>query len=311
MPRLHQNAGKGENIMVEVNHIQAQMAAKITLLVQSNGLTPSTVPRVKILYSTVHQPRTPVMYTPSVVILFQGHKVGYLGSKVFQYDPRNYLILTVPLPFECETFASPEKPLAGISIHIDSQILQDLLIDIGDDELDKPLGNSSGVNSAALTDEMLCATGRLLDVMSKPRDAKVLGPQIVREIIYYVLCGQCGGALQALVNRHGHFNQIIKTLRRIENHFADNLNVEQLATDVNMSVSAFHHNFKAVTNTSPLQYLKSYRLHRARMMMLHDGLKASTAAIKVGYESASQFSREFKRYFGHTPSEEVAKLRTN
>lgn len=297
--------------MVEVDNIQAQMAAKITLLAQGNGLTPSAVPRVKILYSTVHQPRTPVMYTPSVVIIFQGHKVGYLGSKVFQYDPRNYLIMTVPLPFECETFASPEMPLAGVSIHIDSQMLQDLLIDIGDDELDKPFGNTSGVNSSVLTEEMLCATERLLDVMSKPRDAKVLGPQIVREIIYYVLCGKCGGALQALVNRHGHFNQITKTLRRIENQFADNLNVEQLAADVNMSVSAFHHNFKAVTNTSPLQYLKSYRLHRARMMMLHDGLKASTAANKVGYESASQFSREFKRYFGLTPSEEVAKLRTN
>ncbi|AIN15375.1 bacterial regulatory helix-turn-helix s, AraC family protein [Yersinia pestis PY-66] len=287
------------------------MADKIARLAQGDGLTPSTVSGVKILYSTVHQPRTPVMYTPSVVIIFQGHKVGYLGSKVFQYDPKNYLILSVPLPFECETFASPEIPLAGISIQVDSQMLQDLMMTMGDDELEKPPGNTSGVNSAPLTEEMLCATERLLDVMSIARDARVLGPQIVREILYYVLCGSCGGALQALVNRHGHFNQITKTLRRIENHFADNLSVEQLAAEVNMSVSAFHHNFKAVTNTSPLQYLKSYRLHRARMMMLHDGLKASTAAIKVGYESASQFSREFKRYFGHTPSEGVAKQRIN
>ncbi|ADW00330.1 putative DNA-binding transcriptional regulator [Yersinia pestis biovar Medievalis str. Harbin 35] len=297
--------------MVDVIDIQAQMADKIARLAQGDGLTPSTVSGVKILYSTVHQPRTPVMYTPSVVIIFQGHKVGYLGSKVFQYDPKNYLILSVPLPFECETFASPEIPLAGISIQVDSQMLQDLMMTMGDDELEKPPGNTSGVNSAPLTEEMLCATERLLDVMSIARDARVLGPQIVREILYYVLCGSCGGALQALVNRHGHFNQITKTLRRIENHFADNLSVEQLAAEVNMSVSAFHHNFKAVTNTSPLQYLKSYRLHRARMMMLHDGLKASTVAIKVGYESASQFSREFKRYFGHTPSEGVAKQRIN
>ena len=297
--------------MVDVIDIQAQMADKIARLAQGDGLTPSTGSGVKILYSTVHQPRTPVMYTPSVVIIFQGHKVGYLGSKVFQYDPKNYLILSVPLPFECETFASPEIPLAGISIQVDSQMLQDLMMTMGDDELEKPPGNTSGVNSAPLTEEMLCATERLLDVMSIARDARVLGPQIVREILYYVLCGSCGGALQALVNRHGHFNQITKTLRRIENHFADNLSVEQLAAEVNMSVSAFHHNFKAVTNTSPLQYLKSYRLHRARMMMLHDGLKASTAAIKVGYESASQFSREFKRYFGHTPSEGVAKQRIN
>ncbi|AHK18621.1 AraC family transcriptional regulator [Yersinia similis] len=297
--------------MIDVIDIQAQMADKIARLAQGDGLTPSTVSGVKILYSTVHQPRTPVMYTPSVVIIFQGHKVGYLGSKVFQYDPKNYLILSVPLPFECETFASPEIPLAGISIQVDSRMLQDLMMSMGDDELEKPPGNTSGVNSAPLTEEMLCATERLLDVMSIARDARVLGPQIVREILYYVLCGSCGGALQALVNRHGHFNQITKTLRHIENQFADNLSVEQLAAEVNMSVSAFHHNFKAVTNTSPLQYLKSYRLHRARMMMLHDGLKASTAAIKVGYESASQFSREFKRYFGHTPSEDVAKQRIN
>ncbi|WP_145501869.1 AraC family transcriptional regulator [Yersinia similis] len=297
--------------MIDVIDIQAQMADKIARLAQGDGLTPSTVSGVKILYSTVHQPRTPVMYTPSVVIIFQGHKVGYLGSKVFQYDPKNYLILSVPLPFECETFASPEIPLAGISIQVDSRMLQDLMMSMGDDELEKPPGNTSGVNSAPLTEEMLCATERLLDVMSIARDARVLGPQIVWEILYYVLCGSCGGALQALVNRHGHFNQITKTLRHIENQFADNLSVEQLAAEVNMSVSAFHHNFKAVTNTSPLQYLKSYRLHRARMMMLHDGLKASTAAIKVGYESASQFSREFKRYFGHTPSEDVAKQRIN
>ena len=190
--------------MVDVIDIQAQMADKIARLAQGDGLTPSTVSGVKILYSTVHQPRTPVMYTPSVVIIFQGHKVGYLGSKVFQYDPKNYLILSVPLPFECETFASPEIPLAGISIQVDSQMLQDLMMTMGDDELEKPPGNTSGVNSAPLTEEMLCATERLLDVMSIARDARVLGPQIVREILYYVLCGSCGGALQALTRSPKH-----------------------------------------------------------------------------------------------------------
>ncbi|ENA1755488.1 AraC family transcriptional regulator [Yersinia ruckeri] len=297
--------------MAAIDDIQQLMAEQVARLAPGNGLTPSAVPRVNILFSDVHHPRTPVMYTPSIVIIFQGKKVGYLGSKIFQYDPKNYLLLTVPLPFECETFASPEKPLAGLSIHVDSQMLQDLLVDIGDDALDKPRGNTNGVNAALLTEEMLCATERLLDVMENPLAARVLGPQIVREILFYVLSGPCGAPLQELVNRHGHFNQIARALRRIENQFAENLNVEQLAAEVNMSISAFHHNFKAVTNTSPLQYLKSYRLHRARVLMVHDGLKASTAAIRVGYESASQFSREFKRYFGHTPGDEVAKLRSN
>ncbi len=275
-------------------------------------VTPSLVPQVKILYTEQHHPRVPVMYEPTIVIIFQGKKIGYLGGKTFQYDAENYLLMTVPLPFECETIASVENPLVGMAIRIDIQMLQDLLIDIGDDDSAiRPCSCTCGVNSAPLTDEILCAVERLLDAMNNPRDARVLGPTIVREIIYHMLCGESGSALQALVNRHTHFSQITKALRRIENHYADSLNVEQLAAEVNMSVSAFHHNFKAVTNTSPLQYLKSYRLHKARGMMLNDGLRAGVAAARVGYESASQFSREFKRYFGATPGDEVARLKAS
>ncbi|AIA69368.1 AraC family transcriptional regulator [Pectobacterium atrosepticum] len=273
-------------------------------------VTPSLVPQVRILYTEQHHPRVPVMYEPTIVIILQGKKIGYLGGKTFQYDPENYLLMTVPLPFECETIASVENPLVGMSISIDVQMLQDLLIDIGDDDSAiRPCSGTCGVNSAPLTDEILCAVERLLDAMNNPRDARVLGPTIVREIIYHILCGERGVALQALVNRHTHFSQIAKALRRIENHYADSLNVEQLAAEVNMSVSAFHHNFKAVTNTSPLQYLKSYRLHKARVMMINDGLRAGVAAARVGYESASQFSREFKRYFGATPGDEVTRLK--
>ncbi|MGL5388554.1 MAG: AraC family transcriptional regulator [Enterobacterales bacterium] len=288
------------------------MAQQALRFAAAKGYSSTSVPMVKVLYVDEYCPRQPVMYEPGIVIIFQGHKVGYCGSKMFQYDPSNYLLMTVSLPFECETFASPEQPLVGLAVNIDTQMLQDLLIDIGDDDyLMQPRGESSGVNLSPLSDEMLCATERLLDVMEKPLDARVLGPQIVRELLYYVLRGSCGASLQELVNRHTHFSQIAKALRRIENQYAENLNVEQLAYEVNMSVSAFHHNFKAVTNTSPLQYVKSYRLHKARLLMVHDGLKASTAAIRVGYESASQFSREFKRLFGTTPSDEIARLRDN
>ncbi|MDY4376364.1 AraC family transcriptional regulator [Pectobacterium brasiliense] len=274
--------------------------------------TPSLVSQVKILYTEQHHPRVPVMYEPTIVIIFQGQKIGYLGGKTFQYDPENYLLMTVPLPFECETIASVEHPLVGMAIRIDIQMLQDLLIDIGDDDSAiRPCSCTCGVNSAPLTDEILCAVERLLDAMNNPRDARVLGPTIVREIIYHMLCGERGAALQALVNRHTHFSQIARSLRRIENYYADSLSVEQLAAEVNMSVSAFHHNFKAVTNTSPLQYLKSYRLHKARVLMINEGLRAGVAAARVGYESVSQFSREFKRYFGATPSDEVTRVKAS
>lgn len=267
------------------------------------------VENVSLIFANQYRPRTPMMYQPGIVILFQGSKTGYLGSTTFQYDASKYLMLTVPLPVECETWASPDVPIAGLCLNVDTASLQDLLIEIGDDDQFQPQPLTSGIHSAWLTEPMLCAAERLLDVMTQPRDARVLGPQIVREIIYYVLTGPIGGALLSLVSRQTQFSLIARALRRIESHYAENLSVDALAAEVNMSVSAFHHNFKAVTQTSPLQYLKRYRLHQARLLMLHDGLKASAAAVRVGYESPSQFSREFKRYFGVTPGEEVSRVR--
>ena len=287
-----------------------QLTQKINHLIQNDNLALNALPNVRLPYGTKPNARTPVMYEPGIVILFSGHKTGYINDRVFRYDANEYLLLTVPLPFECETFATPEVPLAGMRINVDILQLQDLLMDIGEDDLFQPQSCSTGINSAELSEEILCAVERLLDVMERPLDARILGRQIIREILYHILTGPRGGALLALVSRQTHFSLISRVLRRIETQYTENLSVDQLAAEANMSVSAFHHNFKAVTSTSPLQYLKNYRLHKARMLILHDGLKASTAAVKVGYESASQFSREFKRYFGVTPGEDVARMRT-
>ena len=300
-----------ENEIMDRDAICRRLAQQVVTLMTDGKASLASVPDIKLLYANAPCARTPVMYKPGIIILFQGQKTGYLGTSVFHYDASQYLMLTVPLPFECETFATADAPLAGISLSVDSLTLQDLLIDIGDDDSFQPQPQTRGIQSSLLTEEMLCACERLLDVMSNPRDARVLGRQIVREILYHVLLGPCGGALLALISRQTQFSQIVRSLRRIEHHYTENLSVDLLAAEVNMSVSAFHHNFKAVTSTSPLQYLKSYRLHQARMMMLHDGLKASVAAMKVGYESASQFSREFKRFFGVTPGEEISRMRAS
>ncbi|WP_393969585.1 AraC family transcriptional regulator [Kluyvera intermedia] len=267
------------------------------------------LPDIQLLYGTQPYARTPVMYRPGIVFLFSGYKIGYINERTFRYDANEYLLLTVPLPFECETFATEDAPLAGLRLDVDILQLQELLMDIGEDTLFRPGIAESGINSATLSDEILCAAERLLDVMEHPLDARILGKQIIREMLYHVLTGPRGGALMALVSRQTHFSQISRVLKRIEGQYTETLSVDQLAAEANMSLSAFHHNFKSVTSTSPLQYLKAYRLHKARMMMVHDGLKASAAAMQVGYESASQFSREFKRYFGMTPGEDAARLR--
>lgn len=287
-----------------------QLADKINHLKNNDKIISERLAGIRLLYGVEPGPRTPVMYQPGIIFLFSGHKIGYINKRKFRYDANEYLLLTVPLPFECETWATPEVPLAGIRLDIDVLQLQELLMDIGEDERFQLPMAASGINSATLSDEILCAVERLLDVMERPLDARILGKQIIREILYRVLMGPRGGALLALVSRQTHFSLISRVLKQIEMKYTENLNVEQLAAEANMSVSAFHHNFKAVTSTSPLQYLKSYRLHKARMMMIHDGMKASAAAMRVGYESASQFSREFKRYFGVTPGEDAARMRT-
>jgi AraC-like DNA-binding protein len=278
-------------------------------LANREWFTPSALKDVRFFRSNQYIPRSPWVYEPNIVIVAQGRKLGYLGDEVYTYDPYNYLVLSVPLPLECETMGSLEEPLLAVYIRVDAATVSELLLEMDDS---RSLSGSvlRGISSTPLTGELIGATVRLLESLAHPRDGRILGPQTVREIIYRVLCGEQGGTLRLLAARHGRFGQIAKVLKRMHAEFDVGLDIETLASEANMSVSSFHSNFKAVTAVSPLQYLKSIRLHKARLLMSQDGINASTAAGKVGYESASQFSREFKRFFGNTPMEEASKMRT-
>jgi AraC-like DNA-binding protein len=162
-----------------------------------------------------------------------------------------------------------------------------------------------GISSTPMSDELGGAVIRLLECLKSPLDGRMLGRQTVREIVYRVLQGEQGGALRALARRDEHFSRIARVLKYVHAEYARPHSVEELSRKAGMSVAAFHHHFKLVTASSPLQYIKRIRLDQARMLMAHDGYNASTAARAVGYESASQFSREFKRLFGVTPVEDA------
>jgi AraC-like DNA-binding protein len=286
-----------------------RMVKLLESLATSEVYTPSLLEGVVFIRMNKPNPRTPVTYDPSIIIVAQGQKKGYQGDQVFTYNAYNYLVLSVPLPFECETEeASPEKPLLAVSVKVDTSTLVELLMAIDENSgLSRPVPR--GFYATPLTDELVSAVVRLLECLRSPIESRILGPQIIREIIYRVLYGQLGGALRALAARHSSFSQIARTLNQINMKYPNQITIESLAREAHMSVSTFHHNFKAVTAVSPLQYLKSVRLHKARILMIHDGLNASTAADRVGYQSASQFSREFKRFFGNSPLDEVAKKR--
>lgn len=287
---------------------KTRLVELLETLATREGFSPSILDGVQFIRENNSVPRGPVVYDPRIVIVAQGRKKGYLGDEVYTYDAYNYLVLSVPLPLECETEATPDKPLLGVIVQVTPTTLGELLVEM-DDDVAASRQIPRGIYSTPLTDELVSATVRLLECLRSGMDSRILGPQIVREIIYRVLCGGQGDVLRALATRQSHFNQIARILKRIHLEYSNSLDVETLARDANMSVSTFHHNFKAVTSTSPLQYLKSIRLHRARMLMVQDGLNASAAAGQVGYESASQFSREFKRFFGNTPADETARMR--
>jgi AraC-like DNA-binding protein len=172
-------------------------------------------------------------------------------------------------------------------------------------------GDHSSICATPLDLTLMDTAIRLLECLCLPADAAILGPGIVREIVYRVLCDRHGGALLALLSRNSQLAQICRTLQQIHANYAQPLEVTRMAEQAGMSISAFHHHFKTVTATSPLQYVKSIRLHKARMLMVHGGLGAALAADRVGYESTSQFSREFKRFFGQAPTVEAERVRKN
>jgi AraC-like DNA-binding protein len=280
-----------------------RMATLLAGLAPNEGFTLSMLDDVKFMRANGPVARMPVLYEPCICIVVQGRKRGYVGDTVFAFDAQRYLVLSVPLPFETATEATLEEPLLGLSIRIDRTTLADLLVALESaDVAEAP----ATIMTTPLDTRLQGSVLRLLEALVRPQEARVLGPALVREICYHVLMGEQGGAMRAALTSQGHFGKIARALRRIHADYQADLNVASLAREANMSVPAFHVHFKAVTQCSPIQYVKSTRLHQARLLMVRSGVTAASASVQVGYESPSQFSREFKRLFGRSPGDEAA-----
>lgn len=284
--------------------IQNRMIEMLNNLVPEEGVIHDVIENVDLFRITDSSPRSPQKYDPSIIILAQGQKRVFIADEVFMYDPLNYLVLSVPMPLECETTASKEKPMLGLKVKVDAAIIGEILLTLDDAQYNVK-SIPRGIYSAALDNPMIDAIIRLLETLSSPKDRRFLGPMIVREIIYRVLNGEKGDALRALAFRNQRFFQISRILDKIHDSYGKKLDLNSLAIEAGMSISAFHAGFKAVTGISPLQYIKNVRLHKARMLMIEEGINAYNAAIHVGYESPSQFSREYKRLFGLTPGKDA------
>jgi len=270
-------------------------------LLPSDSNVATTIPGVNLVRREQSYEPKPLMYEPEIILLAQGQKNVYVGEKKYTYDANHYFVLTVPLPVLCEAILQPGEPMLGLVIRLDPKTIGEILSDMGS----APPRGAQATNSlyqAPLNEGLIDAAVRLLRALKTDETARVLGPLYVKEILYQVMRGEHGGLLKELAFHNRNLFQISRVIGMIHENYQAAFDVQTLAREAGMSVSAFHANFRTITSSSPLQYIKKTRLHKARELIQQHGERASEAALRVGYESASQFSREYKRCFGAPPA---------
>ncbi|MEX1367573.1 MAG: AraC family transcriptional regulator [Nannocystaceae bacterium] len=266
-------------------------------------------PGLSLLRVTKPMARTSVVYDACVCFVARGSKRVHAGSKTYRYDPMNYLVVSLPLPVEAEIVkATPDEPLLALVLRVDVAEVGQLLLEM--EEADATVGRSAqpGLYVSPIHEELADAITRLVAVSTDHTRARVLGPGVMREVLFHLLRGEQGERLRQLALHAGVGRSVARAVRYLQENFAQPTDVDSLARTVGMSASTLHRTFKEVTALTPIQYLKTVRLHRARVLMLSDGLNAGEAAHRVGYQSQSQFSREFKRLFGATPMQALRQL---
>ena len=288
-----------------------RIVALLQALAPVEGYSLTALPSVRILRSDRALARTPVLYDPGIVIVCQGSKRGYFGNQLYVYDAEHYLAVSVPVPFDMETDATPEQPLLALYLHLDFALAAELMLLLDRQPRPDPVQAPQSMMASPMDADMRASVLRLLEALNRPLEADILGPGLLRELYFRVLTGVQGSALREALALKGQYGKIGRALRRIHAGYADPLTLGQLAGEAGMSLPTFHTHFKAITQTSPMQYLKSTRLHQARLLMVRQSLSAETASRAVGYTSASQFSREFRRLFGLTPAAEAKRMRSS
>lgn len=271
-----------------------------------DGVHESKWPSMALL--RVSRPLEPIhlVQEPALCVIVQGAKRVTLGEESYDYDADRYLVVSVDLPMTGEVIdAGPDRPYLAIALRLDVKAISDLLAS-GVRTAPAP---PRGLGVSPLDSDLRNALERLVNLIEDPGHLPVLGPLIEREILYRLLVGPQGGRLRAMAMDWGSARQVARAVALLRSDYARSLSIEALAREVGMSVSGLHHHFKAVTAMSPLQFQKRVRLQEARRLMAGEGLDAASAAFRVGYESPSQFSREYRRMFGAPPARDVAKIR--
>lgn len=258
-----------------------------------------------------HHPTDPTSYmlAPSICLIGQGRKQVVVGEDTFFYDSSQFLITSIDLPVVSRILeASEDQPYLGLTMEIDFRALSQLILENPAHIARQPFDKSLGIAVNDIDPPLMDAFNRLLDLVGEPEDSTALGPLIQREILYRLLKGEQGPRLRNMAASGQNGYRVSKTIEWLKEHYKESMKVDEMASRAGLSVSAFHHHFRAMTAMTPLQYQKRMRLSEARRLMLTEHVDASRAAFQVGYESPSQFSREYSRMFGAPPMQDIRKL---
>ena len=287
-----------------------EIAARIGKYVSEDGFTATPLERVTLVRSSTVTMPMPNVYRPQLCLVVQGQKEVTVGERVFRYAPGRYGIVTYDLPAIGHVVeATPSQPYLCLYLDFDSVMLGEL-----GSRMPSPPRALSPTISKTVSDAsagLLDAALRLLRLLDDPGALPILGPLAEQEILYYLLAGPDGARMRRITSSQGREAQVGRAIAWIGKNFRERFSVERLAAEVGMSQSTLHEHFRAVTTMSPLQFQKQLRLQDARRLMLAQDIDVTTAALRVGYESPSQFSREYRRHFGEPPARDIARLRAS
>lgn len=294
----------------QARDLRAELARKIALFMGSAEKRVTDIPGLTLVRRTARTAPCSMTYESSVTVIAQGRKRVDLGQTPFIYDASRFLLTSVDLPVISRVIeASEEAPCLALSLKLEMPVVRELLsrdeIQVAEAPSDSP-----AMATGEITVELLSACCRLVDLLDTPQDIPFLSGLIQREIIYRILRSAEGARLRAIATLGEQSHRTAKAIAWIRANYAKPLRVEDLAEFAGMGVSTLHHHFRVLTSMSPLQYQKQVRLQAARGRMLIEGLDAATAAFDVGYESASQFNREYSRFFGQPPMRDIRTLRS-
>jgi AraC-like DNA-binding protein len=284
------------------------LGEKVARRTEHDNAVETAIPGLSLFRYAAPSEPVSYMHEPSICLIAQGAKRVFLGEEEYVYDENHFLITSVGLPIVAQIIqASPDKPYLGIVLRLDLRELSQLMVD-SSLPVSRLQQSERGMTVGKLSVPLLNAFERLIDLLDGPSDIPVLAPLVQREILYRILMSDQGPRLRQIATAGSHSHQIARTLDWLRENFSKPLKVDELASSAGMSTSTFHHHFRTMTAMSPLQYQKWIRLHEARRLMLTEHQDATSAAFQVGYESPSQFSREYSRLFGAPPLRDIKKL---